>query len=336
MDSILTLVLAGILAFAVVMYVLLDGFDLGVGILFPFTKSEQDRDIMMSSLTPVWDGNETWLVLGGATLYGAFPIVYSTILPTLYLPLFIMLISLVFRGVSFEFRHMAHHDKWIWNACFALGSLIAAFCQGMVLGTFVQGYTDNAGVITLQHYHWATPFAFMTGIAVVIGYTLLGACWLIKKTEGELQQQMYRSAKYALVLVAIFMIIAGLWTPFVDPHIYTRWFTMPGLAIVAPLGALEIITVLALWRVLSTKSSEHKPFILTMFAFLWAYISFIVSVWPYAIPHAITVWQAAAPANVQKFILFGLVVVVPIILIYTLYSYKVFKGKVTHDTGVHY
>lgn len=336
MEHVITLILAGILAFAVVMYVLLDGFDLGVGILFPFLENAQERDLVMSSLTPVWDGNETWLVLGGATLYGAFPIVYSTILPTLYLPLFLMLISLVFRGVSFEFRHVAKGSKWVWTTCFAVGSTIAAFCQGVVLGTFVQGYTDANGTIMVSNYQAITPFTIMTGLALIVGYALLGSCWLIKKAEGNLRQYMYKIAKWLVLVVTLFMAITVIWTPFIVPGVLGRWFTMPTLAFLLPLPILGAITALLMLRTLMTKKNDERPFILAMLLFIWAYLSLIVSQWPYAIPRAITVWDAAAPFKSQVFILVGLLIVVPIILTYTIYSYAVFKGKVSHDSGAHY
>lgn len=335
MDAGITFILAGILAFVVVMYVLLDGFDLGVGILFPFMKHENDRDLMMNSITPVWDGNETWLVLGGATLYGAFPMVYSTILPTLYLPLFLMLIALVFRGVSFEFRHMAQHDKRMWNICFTGGSIIAAFCQGIVLGTFVQGYDNSAGELMITDYQWLTPFSLTTGIAVIFGYALLGSAWLIQKTEGDLQNRMYEYAKKLLIIVSIFMLIISIWTPFADADIVMRWFVMPNIFVLAPLPIFALATIVALWTSLKNKSHERRPFILAMLLFLWPYLGFLLSVWPYAIPHTITVWDAAAPYNVQVFILCGLAVVIPVILAYTLYSYSIFKGK-AKSNGAHY
>ncbi|MFN7097937.1 MAG: cytochrome d ubiquinol oxidase subunit II [Gammaproteobacteria bacterium] len=336
MEHTITLILAGILAFVVVMYVLLDGFDLGVGILFPFLENDHERDLVMSSLTPVWDGNETWLVLGGATLYGAFPIVYSTILPTLYLPLFLMLIALVFRGVSFEFRHVAKGSKWVWTTCFALGSTIAAFCQGVVLGTFVQGYTDANGNIMISDYHSITSFTIMTGLAVIAGYALLGSAWLIKKTEGNLRDYMFKLAKYLLIVVTLFMAVTVVWTPFIVPGVLTRWFTMPTFAFLLPLPILGIATAIVMWFQLTTQANDNRPFVLGMLLFAWAYLSLIVSQWPYAIPRAITVWDAAAPFKSQVFILVGLLIVIPIILTYTIYSYAVFKGKVSHDEGAHY
>lgn len=336
MEHIITLILAGILAFVVVMYVLLDGFDLGVGILFPFLENDHERDLVMSSLTPIWDGNETWLVLGGATLYGAFPVVYSTILPTLYLPLFLMLIALVFRGVSFEFRHVAKGSKWIWTTCFAAGSTIAAFCQGVVLGTFVQGYTDANGTIMVSNYHSITPFTIMTGLALIAGYALLGSTWLIKKSEDSLRQYMFKIAKWLLFIVTAFMAITVIWTPFIVPGVLTRWFTMPTLAFLLPLPILGIITAFGMWRQLTKQTNDDRPFLLAMLLFVWAYASLIVSQWPYAIPRAVTVWDAAAPFKSQVFILVGLLIVIPIILTYTIYSYAVFKGKVTHENGAHY
>lgn len=336
MEQTITLTLAGILAFVVVMYVLLDGFDLGVGILFPFVPSEHERDLMMSSITPVWDGNETWLVLGAATLYGAFPVIYSTLLPTLYLPLFLMLIALVFRGVSFEFRHLAHGHQWVWNTFFSAGSAIAAFCQGMVLGTFVQGYSGADGVFIATDYQWLTPFSVLTGLAVVAGYALLGATWLIRKTEGDLQSIMHNHAKKILILVTLFSLIATIWTPFVDPDIKARWFSLPYMLYLAPLPIIGLISILFMWHRLNNKTHDALPFILTMIIFLVSYAGFIFSIWPYAIPHAMTVWQAAAPLNVQVFILVGLLIVIPIILAYTAYSYWVFKGKILHNDGAHY
>lgn len=334
-QTIITLVLAGIVAFAILMYVWLDGFDLGIGILFPFVKDDHERDIMISIILPVWDGNETWLVLGGASLYGAFPVVYSTLLPTLYLPLFLMLIALVFRGVAFEFRHYAKRTRNLWNYCFALGSTIAAFCQGLVLGTFVQGYTTTTGALQ-SNYHWLSWFSVTTGIAVVCGYVLLGSTWLISKTHEELQAHMYRIAKRFLFIVAAFMALVSLWTPFIDPHIMDKWFSWPNALYLSPLPILSAAAAIMLWFKLRKQQDDQHPFYFVLALFLFAFVGFGISVWPYIIPRTITVWEAAAPLKSQIFILVGLGVVLPFILAYTLYSYKVFKGKVTNGHAIHY
>lgn len=335
MEQIVTLILLAVVGFAIIMYVLLDGFDLGIGILFPFS-SEADRDIMMSSIIPVWDGNETWLVLGAATLYGAFPLVYSTLLPTLYLPLFLMLLALVFRGVAFEFRHYAHKSRAIWNIAFAAGSTVAAFCQGLVLGTFIQGYTDSAGVIQVSNYNPISAFSLLTGLAVVAGYALLGSTWLIRKTEGKLQQRMYRRAQYLVVVVILFSLIVTLWTPTIDPSIKARWFSMPTLAYLMPLPIVGAMASLGLWYTVHMQRHDRAPFWLTIIIFLCSYVGFALSVWPYIIPRAVTVWQAAAPFKSQIFILAGIAVVLPVILAYTIYSYIVFRGKVNMEHGSHY
>jgi cytochrome d ubiquinol oxidase subunit II len=230
----LILTWAIIISFAIIMYVLLDGFDLGIGILFPWVKNTEYRDVMMSTVAPVWDGNETWLVLGGASLYGAFPVAYSTLLPILYMPLMIMLAALIFRGVAFEFRFKAHRSRFIWDTAFALGSTLAAFTQGVILGTFVQGYGETLPA-TISPYQWLTPFSALTGMAVVTGYALLGSTWLIAKTVGDLQDKMFHAAKILLFFVACFLLIVSIWTPMIDPQVMARWFSIPNIFYLSPL-----------------------------------------------------------------------------------------------------
>lgn len=334
--DIVTFILAGIVAFSVIMYVLLDGFDLGIGILFPWIGSEKHRKVMMGSIVPVWDGNETWLVLGGATLYGGFPIVYSTLLPTLYLPIILMLGALIFRGVSFEFLHHAEKSRFVWTFCFSMGSTFAAFCQGVILGTFVHGYTYDGGhIIITSDYQWLTPFSITTGIAVIFGYALLGATWLIAKTEGRLQKNMFHRAKILLIILAMFMLGVSAWTPFIDPHIQARWFSLPNFFYLAALPIATGLTFIAHWRALQ-KGREFLPFILTICLFLYAYIGFAISVWPYLIPRAVTLWDAAGPYSSQVFVLVGLLILLPVLIGYTFYSYHVFKGKVTSADTPHY
>lgn len=322
----LILTWAVIISFIIMMYVLLDGFDLGIGILFPWIKHGQYRDIMMSSVIPVWDGNETWLVFGAAALYAAFPLAYATLLPTLYMPIMILLVSLIFRGVAFEFRFKAQRSQFIWDIAFAVGSTLAAFIQGVILGTFVKGYGEQ---LPLSHaaYQWLTPFSVFTGFAVVCGYALLGATWLIVKTEGNLQDQLYKAAKILLGLVAFFLVAVSVWTPFIELRVMERWFTLPNFFYLSPLPILAIAIVAYNFFCLQ-KRKEKAPFVLSMGIFVLAYIGFCISAWPYIIPHVVPVWEAAAAPSTLRFILVGAVILLPILLIYTVYSYHVFRGKV--------
>ncbi len=328
----LILTWAIIISFIIMMYVLLDGFDLGIGILFPWIRKNQYRDIMMSSVMPVWDGNETWLVFGAAALYAAFPMAYSTLLPTLYMPIMILLVSLIFRGVAFEFRFKAQHSRFIWDTAFAIGSILAAFTQGVILGTFVQGYGDH---LPLSHsaYQWLTPFSVFTGFAVVGGYALLGATWLIVKTESDLQNLLYRAAKILLGVVSVCLAVVSIWTPFVDPRIMQRWFSLPNFFYLSPLPLLTIVVVLYNFYCLY-KQKEKSPFVLSMGLFVLAYVGFCISVWPYIIPHVIPVWEAAAAPSTLKFTLYGTIILLPILLVYTACSYHVFRGKIKE--AIHY
>lgn len=332
----MTLILAwaAIISFAIIMYVLLDGFDLGIGILFPWVTDHHSRDIMMSTVAPVWDGNETWLVLGAASLYSAFPMAYGTLLPALYMPLMVMLAALIFRGVAFEFRFKAvGRDRFIWDLAFTAGSIIAAFSQGLVLGTFIKGYGDvlPTNISVLQ---WLSPFSVMTGVAVVIGYALLGATWLIMRTVGELQQQMFHTAKVLLAFVVVFLVAVSIWSPFLTPHIFNRWFSLPNFYYLAILPLLTGIAVVCNFYCLY-KQREVWPFVLSVGLFIFAYIGFCISSWPYIIPHAVKVWEAASPPSTLKFTLVGVCILLPVLLTYTAYSYRIFGGKVTSGEG-HY
>jgi len=328
----LILTWASIISLIIMMYVLLDGFDLGVGILFPLIKQGAYRDIMMSTVVPVWDGNETWLVFGAAALYAAFPLAYGILLPTLYMPIMILLIALIFRGVAFEFRFKAHRSQFIWDIAISAGSISAAFIQGVILGTFVKGYGYQ---LPLSHaaYHWLTPFTIFTGTAVVCGYALLGANWLIIKTEGELQASMFKAAKILLGIVTFFLICVSLWTPIIEPQVMRRWFTVPNFYYLSFLPILTILAVFYNFYCLHRKK-EKLPFILTIALFVFSYIGFCISAWPYTIPHVLPVWEAAAPPSTLKFILVGAAIILPILLVYTLYSYHVFRGKV--KATIHY
>ena len=333
METLVTLTLAAIVAFAIIMYVFLDGFDLGIGIMFPWIQTEHERNMLVSSILPVWDGNETWLVLGGAALYGAFPMVYSYVLPTLYIPIFMMLGGLIFRGVSFEFMHYSHKSRFIWTFCFSLGSLVAAFSQGIVLGTFVQGFDFENGKMVVATYHWLTPFSMMTGIAVVFGYALLGATWSVLKTTGKLQQDMVHRAKILLLIVGLFMLLVSVTTPLVDPQVFHFWFHLPNSFFLMLLPLATLATFIVIWRALNS-GNDTKPFYLSFLLFLFPYLGFALSVWPYIIPRHVTIWEAAAPYKAQVFILVGLLAILPILITYTIYAYVVFKGKVTEE-GLH-
>jgi len=326
----LILVWAIVISFAIFMYVLLDGFDLGIGILFPWIKSHQERDIMISTILPVWDGNETWLVFGGASLYAAFPLAYSTLLPALYLPLILMLVALIFRGIAFEFRFRVKNKSRIWDISFAAGSITAAFSQGLIVGTFVQGFGHSLPV-NASAYSWFTPFSVMTGIAVIIGYALLGSSWLIIQTVGELQERMYRIAKRSLIALTVMLIIVSLWTPFIEPSIMTRWFSLPNIFYLAPLPVLSGATLIYNFYSLNKRNvqNERLPFLLTTLLFIFSYLGFCISDWPYIIPHAVTLWDAASPPSSLKFTIVGVIILLPFLLGYTFYSYHVFRGKVT-------
>jgi len=332
--SLLTLAWVGIVGFAVFMYVLMDGFDLGIGILYPFAPREEDRDTMMNSVAPVWDFNETWLVLGGAGLFAAFPIAYAVVLPAMYLPLLVMLVALVFRGVAFEFRFRALTRRYWWNRSFFFGSLLATFAQGVVLGSFIQGIPvvgrDFAGTML----HWLTPFSLFCGLALVAGYALLGATWLIWRTVGRLQDWCFRVARRLMIAVLAAVAVVSLWTPFLLPEIAQRWFSMPNLILLSPVPLVTAALAAALWRALDS-GREVAPFVLSMALFGLSYLGLAVSLWPTLIPPGVTVWQAAAPPETQVFLLVGMAFLIPSILAYTAYSYWVFRGKVTGGFGYH-
>ena len=319
-----------IIGFCIFMYVLLDGFDLGIGILFPLFK-QHDRNIMMSTVLPVWDGNQTWLVLGGASLYGAFPLAFSLLLPALYLPIFLMVLALLLRGITFEFRLKAKRALPMWDRVFFMSSLVATFSQGLVLGTFVQGYTVTLGRSTLA-YSLLSPFNLVCGVAVIFGYALLAATWTIAKTTGELQQRMYRIATVCLFAVAVFMVVISAWTPFVDSRIYQIWFNPAYMYNLAILPFATACLIAYCFYCLYQKR-EYQLFWLCFGIFLCGYIGFGISTWPYVIPHIVTVWGAAAPDTSLKFMLVGAVILLPVLLIYTSYSYYIFRGKVTEAIG---
>ena len=321
----LVLVWAFIIGFGIIMYVMMDGFDLGVGILFPFAPSEQDRDTMMNSVAPVWDGNETWLVLGGAGLLAAFPLVYSILLPALYIGVFLMLAGLIFRGVAFEFRFKAHRSRYLWNWAFAGGSTVAAFAQGVVVGSYIQGYETANRVYVGGPLDWLTPFTIMTGLGLIAGYALLGSTWLIMKTEGPLQKWAYKISLPLLATVLVVFGMIGVWTPFVDDMVRSRWFD--NLTVIWILPFLTLLFAFKIFRSVRDRL-EGMPFVATIGLFVTTYLGLVVSRWPYVVPPNYTLWDAASAYNSQMFLLIGLLVAVPFVLAYTAWTYWVFRGKV--------
>ena len=330
---------AVIIYFAVFMYVLLDGFDLGIGILFPFVKQKRDRDTMMNTVAPVWDGNETWLVLGGEGLLAAFPVAYSIILSGLYLPLIFMLVGLVFRGVAFEFRFKAkERERHLWDKAFIGGSVVAAFFQGVSLGAFLDGIAVSGRSYAGGPLDWIAPFPLLAGVGVMIAYTLLGATWLIMKTEGELHARMVQVARpFALMLLSA-IVIVSIWTPLRDPAVADRWFTFPNIVFLAPVPILVAVFILLLLRALGGKDDKlpHRvPFIASLALIFLGYTGMAISIWPHIVPPAISIWEAASPPASQGFALVGTLFILPIILMYTAWSYWVFRGKVKADAGYH-
>ena len=330
----LSFIWAGVIAFAVLAYVVLDGFDLGVGVLFPFFEDQHERNIMTNSIAPVWDGNETWLVLGGGGLMAVFPLAYATVLPALYVPIILMLLGLIFRGVAFEFRFRTKRWRPVWDWGFALGSITAAFMQGIALGALVQGIKIADRQYAGGWWDWLSPFSILTGLAVVVGYALLGATWLNLKTVGPLQAKARRFAIYAGVGTLALIGAVSIWTPFLDPIYFTRWFQWPTAFFSAFVPLLLAVCAFGLWHGLTT-DKHLQPFLSALGLFVLSFVGLGISFYPYIVPGALTIKQAAAPDESLGFLLVGALVLVPIILIYTGYAYWVFRGKVDPNEGYH-
>ena len=330
----LPLIWAGLIAFAVLAYVVLDGFDLGVGILFLFVKGESSRDQMMNTVAPVWDGNETWLVLGGGGLFAVFPLAYAVIMPALYAPITAMLLALVFRGVAFEFRWKTRRGQFLWDWAFTLGSTFAAFFQGIALGAFVQGIPVAERAYAGGWWNWLTPFSLLTGVALVIVYALLGATWLIYKTDGAVQTQAVRFARISGVITLALIAIVSLWTPFLNDAFMARWFAWPQAIYVLPVPILVAGCAIALYVGLRERR-DLMPFMASLGLFVLSFIGLCISFYPYIVPSSVTIWAAAAPDKSLFFLLAGSLVLLPMILAYTAYSYWVFRGKVKLAEGYH-
>jgi cytochrome d ubiquinol oxidase subunit II len=321
-----------VLAISILLYVLLDGFDLGVGILFGLTGSETRRRAMLSAVAPIWDGNETWLVVTGVILWGAFPVVYATLFSAFYLPLLLMLAGLILRGVAFEFRYKTERLRWIWDAGFAGGSLVAAFIQGLTVGALVEGLPIANGRYTGGEFGWLSPFALLCGLGLCLGYALLGACWLVRKCEGELQDAAYRQIPYLALGLLVFLVVVFGYALAENLQVMGRWLERPSLFIFPVFGGFAAIglaaSVLRRW--------DAAPFIMVVIMFTAAFGTLAISFWPYMIPFSITIDDAAAPHSSLAFMFWGEgLFVFPLMLLYTVISYSVFRGKVKPTAG-HY
>ncbi|ANG92974.1 cytochrome d ubiquinol oxidase subunit II [Lelliottia amnigena] len=332
----LSLIWFVIIVFATLMYIVMDGFDLGIGILFPLTKDAQDRDVMVNSVAPVWDGNETWLVLGGAALFGAFPLAYAVIIDALTIPLTLMLIGLIFRGVAFEFRFKATPaHRPFWDKAFIGGSVLATFTQGVVVGAFINGFSVTGRTYSGGPFDWLTLFNLFCGVGLTVAYALLGATWLVMKSEDPLQARMRQISRPLLAILLAVIGLISLWTPLAHPQIATRWFSLPNLFFLLPVPVLVIALSFALWKTLNNPRRHNLAFILTLGLIFLGFSGLGISIWPHIIPPSITLWQAAAPPQSQGFMLVGALLIIPIILVYTFWSYYVFRGKVQHGEGYH-
>jgi cytochrome d ubiquinol oxidase subunit II len=330
--SLLPLVWLGLIAFSIFMYVLLDGFVLGTGIIFSLAPSHEHRNTMMTSVAPIWDGNETWLVLGAGGLFAAFPLAYAVVLPALYLPFTVMLLGLVFRGVAFEFRFKDRSHRGIWDRAFQIGSVVATFAQGTILGTFVQGFDIEGTTYAGGLFDWLTPFGVLTGVALLAGYALLGSTWMILKSVGDLQEWARR-----LSIRLLFGVLAGIaaisaWVPFLDNNIAQRWFSLPNFYFLSQVPLLTLLCGYYHWRT-TRAGSDAAPFLLTLALFALGYGGLGISLWPNIIPPAVPYWEAAASVSSQRFLLIGVIVTLPAVLFYTAWSYHVFKGKVEAPSG---
>ncbi len=330
------LIWAGLMAFAVFAYVVLDGFDLGIGLLFPFIKQPDDKSNAMNSIAPFWDGNETWLVLGGGGLYATFPLAFAIIMPALYAPLIVMLLALIFRGVAFEFRWRAETKAGIkrWDLGFTLGSFFAAFSQGVALGALVQGIQVTERTYVGGWWDWLTPFSLVTGFAVVIGYALLGATWLIYKTEGLLQRFCQHTAWKLTWALGVMIATVSIWMLFKQDPYMKRWFDYPNYLYLLPVPVLVAVLGTYLLRALN-KGYELAPFLSVIALFALSYFGLCISFYPNIVPPNISIWQAASPDSSLKFLLVGASILIPVIIAYTAYSYWVFRGKVNSEDQYH-
>jgi len=321
-----------LLAISILLYVLLDGFDLGVGMLFALTRSETNRNAMMAAVVPIWDGNETWLVVTAVILWGAFPIAYSILLSAFYLPLLVMLAGLILRGVAFEYRYKTTRMRWLWNWSFAGGSFAASFIQGLTVGALVKGLPVANGEYAGGEFGWFSLFAVLCGLGLCIGYALLGACWLVKKSEGELRERAYRLVPYLAVGLLVFLVVVFAYALAENLRVLGRWLERPYLFIFPVIGALCVAVLAFSVRY----RRDDLPFPMVVVIFVAAFGTLAISFWPYIIPFVLTVYEAAAPESSLAFMFWGEgLFIFPLLLLYTAINYSVFRGKVSSTDG-HY
>jgi cytochrome bd ubiquinol oxidase subunit II len=332
--ELLPVLLALVLGFTVVMYVVLDGFDLGIGMLFPFYPAEHDRDLVMNSVAPFWDGNETWLVLGGVTLWAAFPKAFGILMPAVYLPVIVLLLALIFRGVAFEFRWVAKPRQRKWDIAFAAGSTLAAFAQGLVLGGILEEIPVRDGQYAGTPFWWLSPFSVMCGLAVTAGYALLGATWLMLKTTGPVEQRARKLAVPLLAALMAFILIVSIWTPLQFPRIAHRWFGFPNTLFLAPIPVATLLFAWLCWWG-TRRGGTLLPFVSAVVIFLLAFIGLVVSNVPYLVPPVMTVWDAASHPTSQIFYLVGAAILIPMIVGYTAVVFYLFRGKLEPGQGYH-
>ncbi|MFC3052881.1 cytochrome d ubiquinol oxidase subunit II [Kordiimonas pumila] len=330
----LPLIWSFLIATAILIYVILDGFDLGLGILFPFLETHEDRDTAMNSVAPVWDGNETWLILGGGGLFATFPLAYALLMPALYVPILAMLFGLIFRGVAFEFRWRDPAHRHFWDFAFTTGSITATFSQGIALGAFIQGVDVDGRAYAGGWWDWLTPFSMLTGLALIAGYALLGSTWLVMKTEGRLGEKAVRYARVTGVATVAFIAIISGATLSLDPRFMATWLSWPAILYTAPVPFAVALAGFMLWRFLSAKM-DYRPFLTAIALFVLCFIGLGISLFPYIVPLEVTIWDAAAPDESLLFLLVGTAVLLPIILGYTAYAYWVFRGKMKPGEGYH-
>ena len=323
-----------ILGAGIFFYVLLDGFDLGVGMFYGFMTDARSRNTVMNAIAPVWDGNETWLVLGGVGLLAAFPLAFAIIVPALYFPIAVMLLALVFRGVAFEFRFRDAEHRTFWDHGFFYGSVVATVAQGVMLGAFIQGFKVEGRVFVGAAFDFLTPFSLLTGIALVFGYGLLGAGWLVLKTEGEIQERARRYGQLWLAGVLVALLLVSVWTPLMNEQIFRRWFSWPNILLLSPVPIATALVAFGTWRALSG-TSQSGAFIGAIGLFALSYAGIAISLWPMIVPYHYTLWQAASSPSTQAFLMVGTLFLLPVILVYTSWSYWVLRGKVRADVGYH-
>lgn len=328
------LIWAAIIYVGVMLYVIADGFDLGVGLLFPFVPNKKHRDVMIASVAPIWDGNETWLVLGGAGLMAAFPLAYSVVLSALYIPILFMLIGLILRGVAFEARAKARQrSRHLWDKAFFGGSLLASYFQGVILGAYLSGIPMDGHSYIGNAWDWITPFSLFSGLGLTVAYSLLGCTWLILKTQARLQHVMRKLARPLVLTLITFMAIISVWAPLQQDAIADRWFRNPNLFLLVPLPLLTIFACAVLLR--SLTKGEAMPFMMTLSVMALGYVGLGVTLWPNVIPPSVDIWEASSPASSQGFALVGALLIIPTILTYSAWTYYVFRGKVTAEDGYH-